>query len=164
MDLALKNKAFKTQKQNPIRLLLSKLKIIKIDYQFFDFNYIYEMLYCGNNNLRLFKYIRKISEHYKKHEIENNKNINLKDFFKIYAISRHLITHNSSKINEEKINKLTKEQKEILQFFTGNTHKIQLIQERMQRFLVILSEHAFLIFKSFAIETKSNWKIFKYME
>ncbi|GAG76371.1 unnamed protein product, partial [marine sediment metagenome] len=130
-----------------------------------DFNYFMENIYCGKNNSNLFKYLRKISGHYKQFEIVNNKKINLSDFYKVFAISRHVITHNGSKITDKLKGGLSKNQLKIFTYFINKEcNKIELTQEKLSHILVLISEQAFLIYKSFSIESGLNWKILKNMK
>jgi hypothetical protein len=133
-----------------------------------DFNNLMNNMNCGKNNSNLFKYLRKLSQHYKHHEINNNRSINLIDFSKVFAIARHSITHNASIISAKSLDSLNKGQLEILKYFVENDKLsgkmiIKLTQKKSSEILVIISEHAFLIFKSLSICSGQDWKILKNM-
>lgn len=122
----------------------------------------------GKQDSQYFKYLRKISDHYRTFESSNNRKFNFREFHKLYAICRHAITHNNSILNEADIKNLTPFQVKILEFFAGEENsegrKITLNQKKTSDILVIICEHAFFIYKSISMQENLEWKILKNMK
>jgi len=129
---------------------------------------IMQKLNPGKFDSLLFRYLRKLSKHYKKYERNNNRRIDFQEFHKVYALCRHSITHNNSFIKNSETKHFTPYQKKVLNYFapveTENGKRIKLNQKDTAEILVRICEHAFLIFKSLSIQEGLDWKILKNMK
>lgn len=163
-DMVVKHKLLKFKKRNRIIRFWNQLLHSR---QNFEQEFIFQNMELGKYNSNLFKCLRRLSEHYRKHEKKNNKNLDLIEFHKIFSICRHSITHNDSIVEKDTISRLSKNGKRILDFFATKEVKkgllINLSQKKASRIIVVICEHVFLIYKSISLAESMNWKILKNM-
>jgi hypothetical protein len=124
-------------------------------------------IYRGRNNKELFKLIRLICPTFNTSETENSSNINLKDWYFTLSHVRHSIVHSLFNLNLRKAN-FTNYQKQILdEYFSyeldDEVAELMLSFDQANKQIVMIAEFGFMLFKSFSIEMKEDWKILKDM-
>lgn len=124
----------------------------------------------GKNNKNIFNLIRNIRNNFGVSEVTNNENLNFKDWYHVFSIARHKITHTNSKIfkDDKDLKDLTPNQLDYLKRFFPYQETDDYIFLNIPRIagdtvLNLLSEYAFLIFKELSIKSGYNWKILKNM-
>ncbi len=161
-----KHKILRTKKSNFLIRIFNSLFNRKV--KCYDMTEIMQDLNTGKFDSRLFKYLRKIAKHYKEFERTNNRNIDFLEFYKVYALCRHAITHSNSIIDNSQIKHFSSYQKKVLNYFTNegtqSGKRIKLNQKETTEIIVRVCEHAFLIFKSLSIQEGFEWKILKNMK
>lgn len=122
----------------------------------------------GKHDSQYFRYLRKISDHYRNFESTNNRDLDFREFHKVFALCRHAITHTNSILQEPEIKDLSSKQVKILDFLADEKvpggRKIFLNQEKTSKLLVAICEHAFLVYKSISLKEGFEWKILKNMK
>ena len=137
-----------------------------------DLQYWHEYLklsYKGKNNKYLLKFLREVNLDFKILETNNNRSLNLKEWFEVSSIVRHSIIHSNSLIDEKELTKLNVLQTNILkEYFPGEVHghkyMIKLDYKSANTQLVRLAEYGFLVFKCLSITAKYKWEIFEYQK
>lgn len=129
-----------------------------------------EKLKSGKNNNELFKLIRKISN-LEVSEKNNFKQINLNEWYEVYSLFRHSITHSEGKLlkDNKDFKKFNANQiKYLKKYFTYEDCReyihFSIPRKLGNTILEILSEYAFMIFKELSIKSNQDWEILKYMK
>lgn len=120
----------------------------------------------SKDNKDLFKVLRKSCPFYQGFEKQNNFGCNLYEWYKVYSLVRHAITHQSSIVSESQFNKLTSFQLELLKFYFPGTVKGQVYYIEIQisdarKTIKRVAEFGFTIFKSLSIHNHKPWNILK---
>ena len=115
---------------------------------------------------KLFKILKKAGgktfQSYTKH---NNRNIKFKEFWTVLSESRHSITHSSSRIKKNKLNK-SEHHFAIFKFLFNSTEidneylLIELDYKKLNKLIKNLSEFAFQILKILSTEDNIEWKVY----
>jgi hypothetical protein len=134
-----------------------------------DLDYWNEYLklsYKGKNNKYLLKFIREVSPQFEKLEKENNRILNLTEWFEVSSIVRHSIIHSNSTIKYQDFSGFTSTQMNILnEYFPGKVENdrfaISFNEKSANIQLVRLAEYGFLVFKCLSIAGNYKWDIFQ---
>lgn len=106
----------------------------------------------SRNNAEAFKFIRQESETYKKYEENNTSSLNLIDWYSVFSLVRHAITHAESNIKRADYDKLSNAQRLLLhKFFHCKICKEYVALKpdyiTFREVVKCTHSHAFLIFK-----------------
>lgn len=149
------------------------IKLVKNEIDLLDINWNDKIrgLRTGRNHKELFKILHKIEPSLSLSEKENNKNVNLDDWYQVISLIRHKITHSNNEIlkTDRDFKDLSSIQKSYFEeyfLFEENDESfvINLNRKICKNNLDLLVEYAFLIFKSICIKSKFDWKILKNMD
>lgn len=115
------------------------------------------------NNKDIFKFIRRIAPQLAFFEKNNNRNLDLNEWYWVISNMRHAIVHSNSNIKSVK--GWNSQKRKILEVhFPGklkeNTYGIELDLEHAKFALCCLGEYAFLIFKQLSIVADHKWQLF----
>ena len=105
------------------------------------------------------------------YEKENNKDVNLNDWYQVTSLIRHKITHSNNEIlkTDRDFKNLSHNQKSYFEEFflfeeNDESFVINVNRKICKHNLDLLVEYAFLIFKSISIKSNFDWKILKNMD
>ena len=116
---------------------------------------------------KLFKTLKKAGGlTFQKYSKQNNKNIEFKELWTILSETRHSITHSSSIIRKDKLNK-SEHHLNIFNFlfnsskFDNDNLLLELDYKKLDRLIKKLSEFAFQILKILSKEENTEWDVYK---
>ena len=122
-------------------------------------------LFRRKPNSELIDYLREFGGNLKKAESQenNNRDLNLRDWFEITTQLRHGTTHSYGRIKKKGLDKLSKDQLDLLQViypgqFIDGEYEINLTFESAKSAITTYAEYGFAIFKSLSIEQGYEWK------
>ena len=116
---------------------------------------------------KLFKILKKAGgKTFQKHSKQNNKNIKFKELWTVLSESRHSITHSSSRIKKNKLNKSEHHFAIFNSLFNSSDLEneyllIELDYKKLDKLIKNLSEFAFQILKILSTEDKIEWKVYE---
>ena len=101
------------------------------------------------------KYIKTVTAEVHDLQVNNNRSINLEEWFEVASEVRHAITHNNFIIKGNKTKDWTSDRKKILtKYFYGSINEqgyhLALNSKNAQQNLIFFGEYAFGIFKCFS--------------
>lgn len=121
----------------------------------------------GKNNKVLFKILRSISNDDFDFEINNNKGINLRNWYNQFSIVRHSITHSNCLIPEsifKNIINLKMLDKYFPSIKEDQSHRVTIDRSHAESIADIITEYAFQIFKNLSITFGNDWAILPNMK
>jgi len=122
--------------------------------------------YRGEGNRKILKYLRKLAPQLAKVEKQNNRPIDLCEWYTIVGDVRHAATHSNFTIKSQRMCSWTNEHKtNLYNFFPGDTHDngytLKLKEKDVEKGLTTFVEYAFIIFKCLSCIQGYEWQIFK---
>lgn len=118
--------------------------------------------YRGKNNRKIFNLLRQINPELRDFEIQNNRSLNLIDWFEVYSEVRHAVTH-SNFVVETNLSITYKTILDLLfpgeQVKTG--YQLKMSPKNVERNLEINVDYAFLIYKFLSISARYNYKVLR---
>lgn len=121
----------------------------------------------GKNNKVLFKILRSISNDGFDFEINNNKDINLRNWYNQFSIIRHSITHSNCLIPEpifKNINNLKALNTYFPTIKEDQSYRVSIDRSHAESIADIITEYAFQIFKNLSITLGNDWAILPNMK
>lgn len=123
---------------------------------YFDYHY--------RTNKEKLKFLRKVCSDIATAETNNNRAINLNDWFAVVEEVRHSATHSNFLIKIDRMKDWSKDKKEILNnnFFgehTKEVYQLNISKENATFCLELFSEYSFQIYKSLSILSAYDWNI-----
>jgi hypothetical protein len=120
--------------------------------------------YHYKTNKDKLKFIRKICPEISKSETQNNREINLTEWFDVVEELRHSATHSYFIIKTDKMKNWSKGKREILKkYFSGNNtdqgYKLDITKDEATFCLELFSEYSFQIYKMMSISRGYDWNI-----
>jgi len=120
--------------------------------------------YHYKTNSDKLKFLRKICPDISNSETQNNRVINLTDWFAVVEELRHSITHSNSIIKTDRMKNWSKNKREILKkHFPGNNTKegyqLFITDKNATSCLKLFSEYSFQIYKFLSISRSYDWNI-----
>lgn len=120
--------------------------------------------YCNKTNTERLKLLRKICSDISKGETENNRVINLKDWFGVVEEVRHSATHSNFIIKASRIKNWSEAKRNILkEYFPGinleHGYRLDIISKNARFCLNLFSEYSFQIYKFLSISRGYDWNI-----
>lgn len=120
--------------------------------------------YRYRTNSDKLKFLRKICPDISKGEIENNRVINLTEWFNVVEELRHSATHSDFIIKTDRMKNWSKNKREILEkyFFGNNTkegYQLFITSKDATFCLELFSEYSFQIYKFLSISRSYDWNI-----
>lgn len=106
----------------------------------------------STNNSKAFEFLRRNCEIYKKYEAHNTTKLNLIDWYVVFSLIRHGITHSAQSVSKNSYLKLSEKQKALFDELIPNkkTKEYIFMQPNylaLRKVIERSSAHAFLIFK-----------------
>lgn len=122
--------------------------------------------YCNKTNTERLKLLRKICSDISKGETENNRIIDLKDWFGVVEEVRHSATHSNFIIKTSRIKNWSEAKRNILkEYFPGinleQGYRLDITSKNARFCLNLLSEYSFQIYKFLSISRGYDWNILK---
>lgn len=122
--------------------------------------------YCNKTNAERLKLLRKICSHISKGETENNRTIDLKDWFEVVEEIRHSATHSNFIIKTSRIKNWSETKRNILkEYFPGinleQGYRLDITSKNARFCLNLFSEYSFQIYKFLSISRGYDWNILK---
>jgi len=122
--------------------------------------------YCNKTNTERLKLLRKICSDISKGETENNRVIDLKDWFGVVEEVRHSATHSNFIIKTSRIKNWSEAKRNILkEYFPGISleqgYRLDITSKNARFCLNLFSEYSFQIYKLLSISRGYDWNILK---
>lgn len=122
--------------------------------------------YRNKTNTERLKFLRKICPDISKGETENNRCIDLREWFVVAEEVRHSVTHSNLIIKTSRIKDWSEAKRNILKkYFPGKNleqgYQLDITSENARFCLTLFSEYSFQIYKFLSISRDYDWNILK---
>lgn len=158
------------KQDNPFTRFFKMIGLIKLrnkDSKKMDWGQEIRKIPLGTNNEVLFKSLRSITKKICDFEVNNNKELDLKTWYKQYSIVRHSITHANGTLQKSRYNCIAR--RDVFDnYFPSivDEHfcKLAIDRNHAEYICKLITEYAFQIFKFLSIEVEEDWMILKNMK
>ncbi len=158
------------KQDNPFNRFFKMIGLIKLrnqDSKKMDWGQEIRKIPSGTNNEVLFKILRSITKKICDLEVNNNKELDLKTWYKQFSIVRHSVTHANGTLQKSIYNCIYR--RDVFDSYFPSIvdeHFCKLAIDRNHAYCIckLITEYAFQIFKFLSIEVGEDWMILKNMK